>query len=203
MIKDNSSQASSGQAMPPGSLICIGPPGQQICIPIGSTGPTIPIDPVCAGLLHGSLLRRALARFRAANSNRHQFYRNEIDGLRADGLVTDAEVRVLHGIWEAVRNLDDGEREAAGRIREAYQRMIDDQASPVAIVIAGIAADSSSTQGAAKGTATADVAGGIGGAAAGAGVGGAAGGVGALPGAVIGGLIGGLGASLAWEIDQD
>lgn len=164
--------------------------------PIIGTCPTFPVPPACVGELHGSELRKAIRRYKLSGNDKNRFLKNEIGELCSKKLLQESEGRILNEVIDLTFKFDAGEREGSEKIRKLYEQLIDDNGSPVAIAIVGIAADSTRNKDTAKGTATADVAGGI----AGAGVGGAVGGIG---GAVLGGVIGGLATSLAWKVDND
>jgi hypothetical protein len=177
--------------------------GEEICIPLTSTGPFIPVAPASVGPLHGSELRKALRRYRDAGGTRPKYMKAEVGRFCQMGLVSQIEARLLTELIDLVEAHDDGDERAVQKIQKLHWQFLDDGASGVAVMISGIALDSASNSNAAKGTATADVAGGIGGAAVGAGVGGAAGSVpGAAVGAIGGGLFGALAASFAHEVDS-
>ncbi len=177
--------------------------GFRICFPIGSTGPTIPIPPISIGPIHGRELRRAIERFRKAGQSRKAYMHGEIDRFCEQSLMSRSEAKDVHALIDHVADFDKGDSKALGPIRAIHEQLVDDDASPVAIMISGIAFDSTGQPTAQAGTGTADVAGGIAGGAVGAGVGGAAGSVpGAAAGAVLGGLFGGLAASFAHHVDN-
>lgn len=198
MSKDENT-ASSSTSAPTGTppwADC--PPGwpHWIPCPIIGTGPTFPVPPSSVGQIHGSELRKALRRFKAAKSDKQQFLKNEIGEFCAKKLLQESERRILEEVVDLTFKFDDGERDCSDRIRKLYEQLLDDGGSPIAVAITGIAVDTTSDKNAAKGTATADVGGGLVGAGVGAGLGG-------LGGAVVGGLLGGLATSLAWEVDNN
>ena len=69
--------------------VCFEGPGFRFCIPITSTGPTIPVQggaspanlALAAGELHGKLYRALLKSFEQAGKNRQRFLKGEIRQL--------------------------------------------------------------------------------------------------------------------------
>ncbi len=160
------------------------------------------ITAISVGQLHASEMRKALKRFKASESNKKQFLKNEVAELCLKGLLQESERQVLDDVIELTFRFDDGERDSYNRVRKLYEKLIDDGSSPLAIAIVGVAVDSMGNQSTTKGIAGDDVSGAIGGASLGAAVGTATGPEGTVPGAIIGGLIGAVVGSVASAVDE-
>ncbi len=179
--------------------VCFEGPGFRFCIPITSTGPTIPVPggaspanlALAAGELHGKLYRALLKSFEQAGKNRQRFLKGEIRQLVTAGLIRSDEVNSLDEIVGLTSCR--GKEINVERLEKIYRHLVDTAGTPVAVAIAGIAVNSGGTQES------------EGGAIAGADVGGAIGGglLGGLGGAILVGAISSFVASAGSDLDPD
>lgn len=168
--------------------------------PLFSTGPFIPTEndaqynfAVSAGAIHGAWMTDLLKAAEGIEDKSQEATEFLVDRLVSLCLVTESEAATLKRIVTYLNDAERSDRNKYNRVQSIYRDFQAQNASPVAIMIAGIAADSLSlvVEGRAKPNwAKADVTAAI----AGAGVGTA---IGGPVGALIGGLLGGAAASLA------
>lgn len=144
----------------------------RFCFPISSTGPTFPIPPASVGAFHGSMMRKLIRRHREAGGSREKYMRAEVQRICDDGMFSVDEARTVNQVIDLMLAHDSGDTGAAAKLSAVHERLIDDDASPAAVMISGIAVDSANNPMAAVGVGTADVAGGLGGIAAGGAIGG-------------------------------
>ena len=165
--------------------ICFGEGSNRICIPIG-TGPTFPtyfnntdeITSLAAGDIHGKHIRESMKRYRKMGNSSHKFWKGELKLLLDKGLIgvndklaLDEIINILH--YKPKINIK--------RIKAIYQGLVDNDASPISIIISTIAIDSLESNSMHSGVAIADIGGAI--------TGGA---IGGIPGAIVGAILASL-----------
>lgn len=135
--------------------ICWDTPIGRVCYPILSS-PTVPWPPaegakadqnvtemyaaMGVGTAHSSVFRKLRREFDAAGGDRKAFARRLVTQLKDSGQVGESEENDLLDIVDIVfkkKNTD-----AQARLRAVYERLIDEESSPMAIALAGIAVDS-------------------------------------------------------------
>jgi hypothetical protein len=173
------------RSMPHPWEVCYDTPFGKLRIPITGTGPTVPVPvasqmtlALAAGEMHGTLFRKALARYHACGNDRNRFLKGEVSQLLAQRAISASEVPALHEIVDIAT--DKPGHVPQERLRGILATLVDAGASPMAVTIASIAVNAGTAQSDTGGAvAGADIGGAI--------VGGVAGwGILSIPGAIFG-----------------
>jgi hypothetical protein len=101
---------------------------------------------LAAGELHGTLFRQGLARLKECHGDVHQAARRDLEELQAANIISASEMAQLKKILALLQEgNEEGLSQAVKEITAIHSELIDQRASPVAIAIAGVAANSSTS----------------------------------------------------------